>query len=439
MGSAYTNCRTVTTLEGLQRMRLHIRRCRNPGCPRYHRPYRPEEEGRIARPQHEFGRDVIALLGVLRYQQQRSVPEIHPALVQRGVSICQRSVTHLLDRYDERVSLRLSDSRRLGRLRTKQGRGILALDGLQPEVGHEVLWVLRDCLSGEVLLARSLLSSTESDLAGLIREVQQGLCVPIVGVVSDGQHSIRNAVATALPKVAHQWGHFHYLREAARPLDEADRHAKKELKKRVRGIRPLERCVEARPDPAADAIRGYCSAVRSAFGLVQRAAAILDNPRQPSGAQVRRRYRTLLRHLRRPLPRAGKLPGAMRHFLKVTRSSWPGLFHGYAVPDLPRTNNGLEQLFGSTRHHERRCTGRKAASPSLVLRGSVRIVAGRGTRTRRWAGHEWAPINVSTWRTLRAGLEQRRSARSLRYRFRRDPAAYFAQLEALLLKHALPP
>ncbi len=95
MWSAYTNCRTVVTLGGLQRIRLHIRRCRNPACPRYHWPYRPEEEGRIALPQHEFGLDVIALLGALRYQQHRSVPEIHQALVQRGVRICRRSVTNL--------------------------------------------------------------------------------------------------------------------------------------------------------------------------------------------------------------------------------------------------------------------------------------------------------------------------------------------------------
>ena len=57
---------------------------------------------------------------------------------------------------------------------------ILALDGLQPDVGHEVLWVLRDCLSGEVLLARSLLSACEADLVHLLREVQQVLdSVPI--------------------------------------------------------------------------------------------------------------------------------------------------------------------------------------------------------------------------------------------------------------------
>jgi len=59
--------------------------------------------------------------------------------------------------------------------------------------------------------------------------------------------------------------HFHYLREAAGPIYEADRHAKKELKKRARGVRPIERKVEGRDDPEARAIRGYCAAVRSAL------------------------------------------------------------------------------------------------------------------------------------------------------------------------------
>jgi hypothetical protein len=265
MWSAYVSHRTVTTLEGVCRIHLQVRRCRDPSCSRWHKPFRPEAEGRIALPQHEFGLDVIALIGALRYQQHRSVPEIHQELLARGLSICERSVTNLLDRYDELLSVRLGDSRRLQRLTGKQGRVILAVDGLQPDVGHEVLWVLRDCLCGEVLLARSLLSSTHGDLAALIREVKGNLPVPIAGVISDGQRSIRKAVAAALPRVAHQLCHFHYLREAARLIYEADRHAKKELKKRVRGIRPIERQVEARTDAEAQAVLGYCSAVRSAI------------------------------------------------------------------------------------------------------------------------------------------------------------------------------
>jgi hypothetical protein len=265
MWAAYTNRRTLVTLTGLLRLHLSIRRCPHADCPRHHRPYRPEAEGALALPHHEFGLDVIALIGALRYVQHQSVPEIHRTLRARGVDIAERNVTYLLERYDELLALSLSDTERLREITAREGRVILALDGLQPDVGHEVLWILRDCLSGEVLLAKSLLSATSEDLSALLREVAAALQVPIAAVVSDGQRSIRLAVAKALPGVPHQLCHFHYLREAALPIYEADRHAKKELKKRVRGIRVLERQVEPRDDAEAEVVRGYCAAVRSAL------------------------------------------------------------------------------------------------------------------------------------------------------------------------------
>lgn len=263
--AAATARRTVVTLEGLVRLRLQIRSCRNPDCPRHKACLRPEQEGRFALPQHEFGLDVIATIGRLRHAEHRSVPEIHAELVRRGVPICARSVSNLLDRYDELLALSCSDAARLRRITEPAGRVILAIDGLQPDVGHEVLWVVRDVISGEVLLARSLLSSTQADLAKLLTEVKAAVPVPIAGVVSDGQTSIRNAAKAALDGVPHQLCQFHYLREAAMPIYEADRHLKVQLKKQVRGIRPIERTLEGREDAEAEAIRGYCAAVRSAL------------------------------------------------------------------------------------------------------------------------------------------------------------------------------
>ena len=262
---AYHIRRRVTLLDEVVQFTLVVRRCRTPTCARYRRAYRPEEEGALALPQGEFGLDVIALVGQLRYREHRSVPEIHQELERRGVVIGERTVGHLIERYEELVALRLTDHRRLRDRLTREGGVVLALDGLQPDVGHEVLWVIRDCVSGEPLLARSLLSATEADLAPLLREVKDALMVPILGVVSDGQTSIRNAVASALPGVPHQLCHLHYLREAARPIYEADRHAKQELKKTVRGVRPIERAVEGRDDAAAEVVRGYCLAIRSAL------------------------------------------------------------------------------------------------------------------------------------------------------------------------------
>jgi len=261
----YENRRTVATLAGLTRLNLTVRRCHNPQCKAHLRPYRPEAEGKIALPRHEFGLDVVALAGALRYAEHKSVPEIHQALTGRGLAVSQRTVGNLLDRYDELLAVALTDDARLNRLLAQQGKVILAIDGLQPDVGHEVLWVLRDCLSGEILLAKSLLSARQQDLAELLAEVRDALTVPVAAVVSDGQHSIRKAVAKALPAVAHQLCHFHYLREAARPIYEADRNAKKRLKKEVRGVRKIERAAEGREDAEAEVIKGYCSAVRSAL------------------------------------------------------------------------------------------------------------------------------------------------------------------------------
>jgi hypothetical protein len=142
MWAAYHNYRTITTLEDVVPLTLHIRRC-------------------------------------------------------------------LRERYDELLPLSRTATARLQRIPQAQGRVILALDGLQPDVGHEVLWVLRDCLSGEVLLARSVLSATPPDLAVLLRTVRQNVPGPLVGIVSDGPLSLRGAVAEVFSDVPHHLCHFH--------------------------------------------------------------------------------------------------------------------------------------------------------------------------------------------------------------------------------------
>ncbi|MFL5286870.1 MAG: ISNCY family transposase [Rhodopila sp.] len=503
----YNNFRTVTTLDGVVRLTLTIRRCPNPDCPRFLRPYRPEAESHFALPHHEFGLDVMATVGQLRYAEHRSIPEIHRELTRRGLVVAVRTVTNLLDRYDELRALASADPKRLEPLLRHQRRVILAIDGLQPDVGHEVLWVLRDCLSGEILLAKSLLSSTAKDLAGLITEVKTALPVPITGVVSDGQGPIRKAVKKALKGVPHQLCHFHYLREAAKPISEADRHAKKELKKRVRGIRPIERQAEqtAEGDEEAEIVRDYCAAVRAAltddglpplagaglklherlcgiaasldraavlagklpgglkrlqhllrrgleetaelwppvreaFRWVKRVSRLLKNPEELPAKTLRRRLVQLLSRMRRAAATTAfaAVGAGLRHFLKVSKSYWPGLFQCYESPELPRTNNDLEHVFGSHRYHERRASGRRRASPGLVVMGAARLVSSVATRLRPEEGLVLRSGYVERWRELRARLEQRRESRRKQRRFRRDPLGYLTELEQRCLQLSLP-
>jgi hypothetical protein len=178
--------------------------------------------------------------------------------------------------------------------------------------------------------------------------------------------------------------------------------------------------------------------VRVAFDWVHAAARILNNEKALGAPEVQRRLQALLDVMARDREKAGALADAITRFLKVSRSYWPGLFHCYGVEGLPRTNNDLEQFFGSSRHHERRATGRKGASPGLVLRGSVRLVAGAATRLRSRSAAELQPRDPALWKQLRQQLEARRHVRRRGLRFRRDPKAYLGNLEEQLGKLALP-
>ena len=246
MQIAYHNKRRLLTLQGSLALTVPIRVCRNADC-RAHKKAGASLGRGSARAARRVNAALISspLSATAATPSTRALCRSIRRLREREVNLCERSVCNLLHRYEELVALHVASS--FPQLKS-QGRVMLAIDGLQPDKGHEVLWVLRDCLSGTILLARSLLSAAQEDLAALLREVKEALPVPICGVISDGQNSLRPAVAAVLPHVPHQLCQFHYLREAARPVYEADRHAKKELKKRVRGIRPLEHTLAERDD-----------------------------------------------------------------------------------------------------------------------------------------------------------------------------------------------
>jgi hypothetical protein len=179
--------------------------------------------------------------------------------------------------------------------------------------------------------------------------------------------------------------------------------------------------------------------IQAGYALVHHAAHPLGNPDELDGATLRQAYQDqVLTPWQAHAASGDPLAVAAATFAKVSASYWPNLFHCYDVPDLPRTNNGLEQYFGAARHRERRATGRKMASPALGVRGAVRVVALRATRDRPLAGADLRPRDVADWKALRQRIEARHEARRLQTRFRRDPATYLATVEEQLLKPALP-
>jgi hypothetical protein len=174
------------------------------------------------------------------------------------------------------------------------------------------------------------------------------------------------------------------------------------------------------------------------YAWVWRVASVLGENGPNNAAEARRQLGGLLGAMVRHSVLLGTLAGAAAHFVRVSRSYWPGLFYCYEVADLPQTNNDLEQFFGSHRYHERRCSGRKGASPGLVLRGQARLLAAAATRRRAFSVGELAQVDRSRWEELRRQLESRRQRRVQRRRFRRDPKAYLQALEEQLLQSILP-
>ncbi len=179
-------------------------------------------------------------------------------------------------------------------------------------------------------------------------------------------------------------------------------------------------------------------AIRTAYGWVHRAAHFLASDDDVPGAEVRRRMEALLAEMRAGQATIGSLQPAVAHFLKVSASYWPGLFHCYDIAGLPRTNNDLEQYFGSARYHQRRAGGRVHATAATVVRGSVRVLAATASRLTLFREYDLRHPNLERWTGLRRSLGLRQEARRQQGRFRKDPAGYLATLETMLLKPSLP-
>jgi hypothetical protein len=135
----------------------------------------------------------------------------------------------------------------------------------------------------------------------------------------------------------------------------------------------------------------------------------------------------------------GSLADSIPYLLKITRSYWSGLFHCYQVENLPKTNNDLEQVFGSFRHHQRRTTGRKKAPASLLIRGESRLISAVVTRISTFTATDLATVDKVAWRHQRSQLELIRQTRLQQRRFRHDPENYLLELETKLIQSILPP
>ena len=378
---------------------------------------------------YQFSLDVIAKVGHLRFNEHKTIRQIRCILKQRFKLQISRSEVNLLCQvYLALIKAnRQQDTAFLEKLRSSGV--VLSIDGVQPEKGNETLWILRDVQSGEVLLAKNLSCADTDNIASLLRETK-ALNVPVKGIVSDGQRSIRLAVKQEFPGVPHQLCHFHFLRNIAKPIIDLDRALKVDLKKKVRGIRTVEKKASFANDEKAKVIKQYCEAIYVALRddgvyplkpgglrlwrcLRKIQQSIQKNNKAEAHADLERllkvlsivdelelRYRRVRRLYRlifeantilRQEEKADKVQADMQtyvdglktlHFrrheekaavlniIKFTASYWEGLFHHYDHMEIPRTNNDLEVYIRSLKVAHRKTTGRVSCQGYIVRYGA---------------------------------------------------------------------
>jgi hypothetical protein len=185
---------------------------------------------------------------------------------------------------------------------------------------------------------------------------------------------------------------------------------------------------------ALDATASLWPELRQAYDWVHQAAHILANHEHRDGAGVQRSYQALLASIEETQTTSGWLGAVATNFVKVSGNYADGLFHCYEVPDLPATNNDLERRFGRLRYQERRASGRRVVSGTLVLRGAVRVRAVLSVEGQQLSAEELRLQDREAWQQLRQQLEARAETRRAQRRFRHDPSAYLANLEQQFLK-----
>jgi hypothetical protein len=172
---------------------------------------------------------------------------------------------------------------------------------------------------------------------------------------------------------------------------------------------------------------------------IHKAVTILDNEDNLPVLSVQQCFGAWMIFMSDHKEQLGSLADSITQLLKITRSYWSGLFHCYQVDNLPKTNNDLEQVFGSFRHHQRRTTGRQKAPASMLIRGESRLIAAVVTRIKTFIAKDLATVDLVAWRHQRSHLELLRQKRLQQRRFRRDPEDYLLKLESKLIQSILPP
>ena len=243
--------RRFHTLDGPVQLICKLNHCPDPACPGHAKTKSPELEITLALPQMAIGWDVLCWIGHRRCSRHLAISLIQSELLDDyGIKLSEDAIDQYIRRYQVMLAARQQDAESLRRHYESVAEIILCIDGLQPEKGHETLYVVRELTQKRVWFAEPLISGTEDQVRRLIKKAQewaQSLGTSVGLWVSDKQDAFVKGIAAEFPDVPHRYCDNHFLRDLAQPVLEADSHAKVQMRKKVRGLRTIEQAVLQRP------------------------------------------------------------------------------------------------------------------------------------------------------------------------------------------------
>ena len=239
--------RHLHTLEGPVELVCKLNHCPDPRCPGHTKTKSPELEITIALPSWAIGWDVFCWIGHRRCSRHMSIPHIQSELLDDyAIKLSDDAIAKYIQRYQVMLAARQQDPEALRRQYDSVDEIILSIDGLQPEKGHETLYVVRELTQKRVWFAEALISATAVQVERLIAKAKEwadSLGKPVGLWLSDKQDAFVTGIAAEFPNVPHRYCDNHFLRDVAKPVLEADSHAKVQMRKKVRGLRKIEQAV----------------------------------------------------------------------------------------------------------------------------------------------------------------------------------------------------
>ena len=235
------------TLAGPTQVVNRLVRCPDPTCDSRGQTFSPEAELSISMPRWCMGWDVLCWLGHRRFVRHWSVPQLRAELQDTyHIWLSDDALTSYLGRYQTMLAARQQDPKRLADDYRDIASLVLTIDGLQPEKGHETLYVVRELRRKRVWFAEPLLSSATEEVRRVIalaRQWAERLAKPVGVWISAKQDAFVQAIGTEFPHTPHRYCQNHFLRDVAKPVLELDSQAKVKMRRKVRGLRTIERRV----------------------------------------------------------------------------------------------------------------------------------------------------------------------------------------------------